>query len=277
MNTVLLIDGDLLVYRCGFAAEKTTYTVKDMEGKCLGAFPSNKEMQQWAKAMPEQDVVVEKTKDIQPLAFALNNVSTTVDAICARFPGSSMEMYITGKNNFRDKVATLQKYKGNRENVPKPVHYKEIREFLCGKYGGVVVDGEEADDRIGIRATTLGESSIIVSTDKDLDTIPGWHFNWVEKVMYYLTPEESMRKFYMQILTGDSTDNIRGISGCGRKTAEKILHGITKPKGLWQAVLAAYVEAYPDGCDGLSAKDAALENARLVYIRQRDNEEWQPP
>lgn len=271
-NKTLLVDADLICYRCGFAAEKASHSVRvgDSEIACN----SKREA---SKLVKELGGEVHTITDVQPVGFALNNVSTVVDAIIDEFPGCNMEFYLTGNGNWRNDVATLQPYKGNRVDAPRPVHYDSIRQYLCTKYGAVVVDGQEADDAIGIRSTALGDSGCIVSTDKDLDTIEGWHYNWVKKSLYFQNEVDALRAFYTQVLTGDRVDNVLGIEGCGITTAAKIMGGLSREKGMWQAVLAAYVDAYPNGCRGLTARDAAIENAKLLYIRKYEGAMWEVP
>lgn len=271
----LLVDGDILVYRCGFAAEKKWYAITLEDGTRL-EFNGKRELGDWAKDNPGHEFSMETIHEIQPKAFALNNVRTVMDTLIGKFEGE-LEVYLTGKGNYRNDIATIREYKGNRKDAPKPIYYQDIRDYMCKKYGAVVVDGQEADDEIGIRATELGDDAIIITTDKDLDTIPGWHYNWVKGDHYYVDERTANRNFYLQILTGDSTDNILGIQGVGPVGAAKLLGDNTTPKGMWQACLAAYVDKYPKGCEGVSAKNAAIQTARLVYIRKHRDEIWSPP
>jgi len=57
------------------------------------------------------------------------------------------------------------------------------------------------------------DSSIIVSIDKDFKQVCGWHYNFVKKDKFYVSPEEGLRFFYKQILTGDSIDGIMVLMG----------------------------------------------------------------
>ena len=275
MKKTLLVDCDIIVYRCGFAAERSNHKVKLPDGTVL-EFSSKKDLNEWAKTY-EGDIELSSELEIQPVEFALNNANTVIAALNGKFPDCNIEYFLTGKGNFREQIATIKPYKGNRKDARKPEHYEAIRDYLVSRYGAEIVDGQEADDAIGIRATELGEDCVIVSTDKDLDTIPGEHYNWVEKRSYCVSVSEAYRNFYIQVLTGDSTDNIPGIYGVATKTAKRILKGYTKPKALWQACLAAYVEHYPDGYEGRGIREAVEEIAKLLYIRKRPGEIWVPP
>jgi len=178
---------------------------------------------------------------------------------------STYELFLTGKRNFRNEIATTAPYKGNRKDVAKPLHLEFLRGYMVDAWGAVVSDGEEADDLIAIRATELGDDSTIVSIDKDFNQVAGWHYNFVKKDKYYVTAEEGMRFFYRQILTGDRADNIPGIRGVGDKKAEKML-GNAKTE---QELYAVCVEAL--------GAERVLENGRLLWLRRERNQLWCPP
>ena len=172
--------------------------------------------------------------------------------------------WITGKTNFRFEVATTVPYKGNRKDAPKPKHYDALRKHLM-KLGAKMSDGEEADDSVGI-ASTEG-NYWIVHVDKDLDQLPGWHYNPVKDEEYYVTEFEGLYSFYKQILTGDRVDNIEGIRGIGPVKADKILKDCTTEEELYAACIKAY--------DGNT--DRVLENGKLLWLRRKPNQMWQPP
>lgn len=175
------------------------------------------------------------------------------------------ELFLTGKNNFRHDIAVTAPYKGNRKDVKKPKHLPLLREYLQVSWGASVSDGQEADDEIAIRATELGDECIIVSVDKDFMQVPGWHYNFVKKVKKYVTPEEGLRFFYKQILTGDSADNIKGLHRVGDVRATKMLADAVTEKELY----ACCVEAM--------GAERVLENARLLWLRREPNQMWEPP
>jgi len=178
---------------------------------------------------------------------------------------NTYELFLTGKNNFRNTVATTTPYKGNRKDVAKPIHLEFLRGYMVDAWGATVSDGEEADDLIAIRATELGDDALMVSIDKDFNQVAGWHYNFVKKDKYYVTAEEGMRFFYRQILTGDRADNILGIHGVGDKKAEKML----KDAKTEQELYAICVEAL--------GAERVLENGRLLWLRREKNQLWCPP
>lgn len=175
--------------------------------------------------------------------------------------------YLTGKDNYRHDIAKTQPYKGNRKDAPRPVHLHSLREYLITAWDFRVADGQEADDAIGIHATSLRDKSVIVTIDKDLDMIPGYHYNPVKKESYYIDDKEAIKNFYRQILTGDKVDNIEGLRGIGPKKADKILAEAETELKMYEAVLKAYD----------NNQERVIENGQLLWIRRQEDELWQPP
>lgn len=227
-----LVDSDYLVYRVGFAV-----------------------------------------KDDEPVEYALSTVRSSIHNIWDRFPNSRNkgQLFLTGKGNFRDAVATVQVYKGNRDPASKPKYYDDIREYMINHHGAEVVQGMEAEDRVGIlQYGCKDRSTVIVGVDKDLLCIPGWHYNPVKDTFCYVTLAEANTNFWKQVLTGDRVDNILGIPGMGPKTANKVIDPIA---GDWNAmydkVLDEYVKAF--GGDGPRQMD---ETAKLIWILRKEGETY---
>jgi DNA polymerase-1 len=172
--------------------------------------------------------------------------------------------YITGKGNFRNDIAVTEPYKGNRKDAKRPVHYVAIRNHLQ-RLGAELVEGQEADDAVAIEATNTG--GWIVSIDKDLDQVAGWHYNFVKKEEYYVTEEEGLRNLYIQVLTGDRIDNIIGLKGIGPKKAAKLLEDCKTEREYYEACLKAY--------DGNELR--VIENLNLLWLRRSPNQTFQVP
>ncbi len=171
------------------------------------------------------------------------------------------EAFLTGTGNFRYDVAVTKPYKGNRTGE-KPEHWQLLREHAVKEWGFVIVDGIEADDAIGILATKHPDS-VILTIDKDLDMIPGKHYNFVKKLWYDISPVAAIYNFYRQLLTGDRTDNIPGLTGIGPKRADKILDGCVTEEELYNACL----EAYEGNLEYMK------EQGDLLWIRQNERQQ----
>ena len=173
-------------------------------------------------------------------------------------------LYLTGRGNFRNEYAITAPYKGNRKNKEKPVHIQALRDHLINKWAALVTDNEEADDAIAIAATTHGDKAVMVSLDKDFDQIPGWHYNFVKKLRYYVTTEEGLHFFYRQILMGDRIDNIVGIHGIGEKKSAKLLEDCKNEQD------------YYDKCvEMLESEERVIENGRLLWLRRYEGQIWE--
>jgi DNA polymerase-1 len=99
------------------------------------------------------------------------------------------------------------------------------------------VQGIEADDLVAAAINFYSEYSdeecLLISTDKDfyqlLDSVDVWHSAKEE----FYTKEDLEKEFgfkpclwtLYRAMTGDPSDNIRGIDGIGPKTAQKIVSG----------------------------------------------------
>ncbi|MDC0529231.1 hypothetical protein OAO19_03070 [Gammaproteobacteria bacterium] len=214
-----------------------------------------------------------------PLPFALHSVNKMIDNILDKVGAEEYYCFLSGPTNFRNDVATIKKYKGNRKSE-KPEHYADIRKYLIDKHEATVIDGQEADDALGIMQTKLGDDTCIASIDKDLDQIAGWHYNWRRDEKYYVYEQDADLFFYKQLLMGDSTDNIQGIPRVGEKGAENIITTImaefdaepweTLEEELYWEILDRYAMAYD------KPMEALIENARLLWIRRQQHELWEP-
>ncbi len=193
-------------------------------------------------------------------AICLGRVTALVNDIVFRdLQCDDYKAYITGSNNFRDSIAVTAPYKGNRVGLKKPVHYQAIRHHLQ-RLGAELVEGQEADDAVAIEATKTG--GWIVSIDKDLDQVAGWHYNFVKHEEYYVTEEEGLRNLFTQVLTGDRIDNIIGLKGIGPKKAEKLLKDCKTEREYYDACLKAY--------DGNQLR--VDENLNLLWLRREPNQ-----
>lgn len=247
-----LIDCDLLVYRCGFAAD--SQIKKEFKAKHPDA--SDEELK-------------EHIASLDYTGLALQNAKTVIESVTDRF-SAEYKAYIHGKGNFRDRIATIKPYKGNRDKVGKPKYYNELREYLIERWHAQPAMDQEADDLIGIEQFDNPDKyTVIVSTDKDMDQIPGWHFNWVKSELYYQPITEANLFFFWQMMVGDSVDNIPGIDGVGVKTATKIINEQDrKLERVREVVKDLYRRQYGDAWD-----KAYWEVGQLLYIRRRPMEE----
>lgn len=223
----LLIDGDLILYRCSSATEHAVQW--DFENWVLSAN-------------------IQESKDL--VAAAIADIRTTIEA-------DHVVVCLSDRQNFRMDVDP--NYKSKRKDTRKPIVYPELRKWVEETYDVVTMPRLEADDVLGILATTPGnEDSVIASEDKDLQTIPCKL--WRQGELKTVTKQQADYFWMLQTLTGDPTDGYKGCPGIGEKKAEAIL----KNPPYWSDVVNAYRKA------GLT-EDDALMNARLARILRHED------
>lgn len=185
---------------------------------------------------------------------------------------------LDGSTNFRKEVAITSEYKGNRTKtniLDTFPYFYEVKQELIDTYGMRVVNGVEADDILGILNNRINSpayapifvngsltmlkrtsyNAVMASIDKDLLQLPGLHYNLKSHTieessddLSYIELNEKKTKLsgvgfkflYAQILMGDSTDNIKGLPGCGMIGTYKILNEYHTEKECELAVINAY-------------------------------------
>ena len=296
-----LVDGDVLVYSSAFSAEKMRYDLHLIEGEDALETPAQTflykaDLNAYLKDNNIEEYEVRKTLLVEPVDHALHNLKTMIASIKEKSRVEDMIIFLSGKGNYREEIATFQKYKGNRVDSRVPQHKDAVADYLISVHRAVVVDGQEADDAMGIwQSSSEDNSTIICSSDKDMLQIAGNHFRFGNNSWLMQDAESADKHFFYQIMTGDSTDNISGCPGVGYKTAQKFYD----PENPWESVLLCYRTMLPKKpVDGLvysqdddtltytpwnssdsvtvSLRDFALEQAKLVRIRREENEYWEP-
>lgn len=174
---------------------------------------------------------------------------------------TDMVLYISGKNNFRKQI--YPEYKANRLKTERPPVLVPLVQYFCENKGALSEDTLEADDLLGLNQT---EKTAIVSIDKDLLMIPGWHYNFVKDELIFVSEFDGLRNFYSQLLIGDPADNIKGAQGIGKAKAAKILDGCENETELRNAVFPYF-----------SCEEEMAMNASCLWIQQKGRVKWNDP
>lgn len=271
---MIYIDGDVICYRAGFAAEQRIVET-DEEGYSVSRM------------------------EVAPLEHALQNLKEIVEFCLTELGQSDYKIFLTGRDNFRKDVATIKEYKANRKKARYPIHLQALKDYLIEHHPTVVSKGEEADDLLGIALTDDPDNGIVVSNDKDLLMIPGRHYNFTNDTKIIIDEDMGRYKFWSQMLTGDSTDNIMGCPQIGPKKTEKALSGIMHDDDYWEVVYNLYKKQLKDrpvegiSIDGdrvtyapwrdpenevsVDLQDFLTEIGQLLWIRREPNQMWTPP
>jgi hypothetical protein len=169
------------------------------------------------------------------LDIALLRCDKTMQDIIDATDATQYRAFLTGKKNFRKLINP--EYKANRKDTVPPIYLKECRNYLIEHWNAEVTAIGEADDYLGLHQS---KDSILCSLDKDLDMIPGLHYNWVRGDIYEISEIEAIRHFYRQLLIGDRSDNIFGVVGVGKVKASKLLDHLETEQEMLEVVKSLY-------------------------------------
>ena len=186
-----------------------------------------------------------KDQPSDPVAYIEEKYKSIVTWIAMQTGSSHVRIAWSAKRLYRDDAYQAAVYKGNRGTKPEFVAQTEPTLITQEAYASYMVEGLEADDLLSLWAEQCGINGIdyvVASPDKDLDQIPGNRFKYDKDLQYFITPEQAQYQLNLQMLKGDSTDNILGIPGMGDVKAAKLLkeHGDMAPT----AILNAYVKHF---------------------------------
>jgi len=180
------------------------------------------------------------------------------------------------RSNFRKAVDSS--YKQNRNPKPKPKMYWELVRELKSIYNNVEIQGLEGDDVMGILHTRNPDMSVIVSSDKDMRTIPGWVYDFHHNQHHKISENQANWNWMYQALMGDTADGYSGCPGIGKKKAAGILPTVDDNEDtdvflerLWYEVLETY-KAYYKNPD--IAESQAVRQARLARILRFHDYDW---
>jgi 5'-3' exonuclease len=265
--SMALFDGDIIIYRAGFAAEKREYfDSRNPPEKGGSSFSTKKE----ALTKIDQEFLEYKRK-LEPLANALQNAKSLIDNSLEDLrdthgmPVKSYTTFISGndeKPNFRLKIDP--EYKANRDPLHKPTYLNEIKEYLVKNHQGYLTQGCEADDFFGHAQTDAirkGLTPIIISIDKDLKQLSGFHYNLVKKELTQISSSEASLIFWRQMLEGDAVDNIKGIKGIGKARAFKCIPSSITEDEAKAVVIKYYKRDYEN-----EWKEQYNKNCSLLWI-----------
>ncbi|QGH45051.1 exonuclease [Bacteriophage Titan-X] len=184
-------------------------------------------------------------------------------------------------------AATTQPYQGQRGHRRKPNNWAFLREWMETYEGDAFTPKiwmtREADD--GIAYVNEGAAlhhkilHVVHSADKDMRMFCGVHCDWdsyditeVPYGTYDIVGENGLQYghkwFWMQMLHGDTADNIPGLPKVGKVTAEQLLFGTKDNAEAVQLVSGKYSEVL-----GADWRKTFAEQAVLLWMRtDRDAE-----
>jgi DNA polymerase-1 len=226
--TTCLIDADIIMYRFAWKHQKKT---------------------EWANGI---------TSITTDEGRAINDADRFIGKIVRVTKCMNYRLCFTHKVNFR--YSLMSDYKANRANKPPPELLPILRKHLWDNHPCIDQEWLEADDLMGIMGTRDPKEYILATSDKDFKTLPVLLYLWNDKKPK--VKRVDMRTadywFHFQWLTGDTTDNFKGVKGIGKVKAKEILNSV-QHKNFTRIV----IETYADKC--YSWKEL-LTQARMARI-----------
>ena len=177
------------------------------------------------------------------------------------------------KDGFRMALCREKKYKGNRSGrEPEyPEMYDDmnfVSDYINEQHHNLKFDDLEADD---LCSMLQNKDTFIYSKDKDLLTVPGYHWDMNINDWIVVQEDDAWRRLMYQTLGGDSGDNILGLRGYG---LSKVVKGELKEGKVNKLLdslptamlLPTVIATYFEKLGRKDGWDAILENSSLVSM-----------
>jgi DNA polymerase-1 len=181
-----------------------------------------------------------------------------------------------------ERLAALPEYKAQRPEMPadlKPQLDEIVSYLQAARIASVCLEGVEADDYIaGLarRAADAGTSVVIASADKDFMQLVSGRIGllnpndkteaiWTDQQVREKTGVTPAQVVDWLSLTGDSVDNIPGVTGVGPKTAAELLNRFGSADALYGAL--SEVKSDKLRANLGAAQNAVRRNRELVRLR----------
>lgn len=296
-DLVAVIDGDYLIFKASAVADEHYITAthnksgssKEFKnvtefkgrGKELGGWLGEQNEKRSKKGKPllafedftiTKDVRREKKEDAegnvltdeQTLAHYFYSARTMLTSVLKELDVKDYKLYIGGSEKFRLGKSKLMKYKGNRDDMQKPLIFNEMRQYAIDSLGAEVVNGIEVDDKVIIESYKK-DNHVVVAIDKDTMSQPVRAFNPDKSELGILNcaslgeleldAKKKLRgygyKFMLaQLVLGDKVDNFK--PNChsdvkfGDVKAYELLHDISSEKEGLERVIGQYKLFYPE-------------------------------
>lgn len=185
--TTLVIDGDLVAYRCAAANEERFVTATHNNTLEEIEFSTATQFKQWAGSKAD-NYTLKPGQRAKPEAFAYKSIRDFIYGLVEQVGAKNYHICVSGKGNFRDDLPLPTKYKGKRDKVSRPLLLKDCKGYLLDSHHAEVSSGKEADDLLaGYAYQGRNDKSVIVATiDKDQMGCEGWVFDWTKMTEPFL-------------------------------------------------------------------------------------------
>ena len=258
----LHLDMDTLLFSCAVVIDNDPCVVKHHRSGRKKTFESFSAFINFLETDEKGKKFTVKDFDVPCIEYAFSNFNGKLAVVLDQKWIGDYTLYLGGATNFRKDL--YPEYKANRKK--SPAMRKFLHDYVCWKYKDkvVVTENEEAEDRCLANALKDPLNSCIGHVDKDLTTQSGLFFNYqkMEKGVFFINKTQAFYNLCCQLLHGDSTDHIFGIThitkelkqkydiktkSIGAKTAEKLLEDVKHCKLLMkERLIDVYKLSYGD-------------------------------
>lgn len=228
----------------------------------------NKEREEEGKPLfTREDFDIEDTQTPEPLANVLHSTRIMIQSALEQLGTDNYKAFVGEGNSFRLGQSTLMKYKGNREDLLKPLHLDAVSDYIIERLKAQVISNIEVDDKVIIEAFGK-EDHVVVAVDKDAMSQPVKVFNpnrpnegiidcdcfgrlWLEGS----GSNEKVRGYgrihlLYQMISQDTADNYKFNCASdvkwGSKSAYKALVDCNNNQEAWDAVCEVVKKVYPE-------------------------------
>lgn len=203
-------------------------------------------------------------QEAEPIDHVLHSAKTMLNSVVKAVGATKHKAFIGSGKTFRNDVATVLEYKGNRKELITPLLIEDVRDYMVNRLKVEVVESIEADDRCIIEAYKK-KDHIVIAVDKDTG---GNAVNWYNPNhpdngivncdtfgKLWIDDKGEVKGigrlfFYFQVCYGDDVDNYRANSATtmkwGKKSAYKALVDCKTDKEALQVVVDCYKKLYPE-------------------------------
>ena len=271
-KTITIWDGDLLTFRFAAAHERRAINVIHVPSGREKEFKNRTEFKAFLKAAnkefyPDEYIIEDKQ---YPQVF--KNVSTAIknkiDSVNSNLFADETIICLSGTSNFRDRLRLPSKYKGNREDLVRPIHLDAAKIWTLKNFNSVAAEDREADDEQiikGYEYLDKGYEVILCGADKDSFAYSGLSlYDFTQDApevtlipdfgRLELDEKKKVRGkgfiwFCFQWINGDVTDHFKPceINGSkfGEMSAYKILKDCKDEQEALKVVVDQYKKWYP--------------------------------
>lgn len=268
---VLILDGDIISYVCAAAAEKRTIQVTHKPTGIQKSFKTRTEFKKMMQEKGKEVTDVYFIEDIQVAespAFCNKVIKAKLLKLKRLVEADEIEIYAGEQDNFRVKLPLPKLYKGQRQEMLRPILLDEAKEYIQRVHKAKKSTGHETDDSINIRCyeeKAKGNIAILGTIDKDAYSSDGIYvLNFDDPdlepklipelgELTYKSPTvkgTGLKFLCFQWMWGDLSDNYCGYDLAnvrfGAKSAYNLLNDLEDVKSCLQQVIDTYQKWYPE-------------------------------